>query len=289
MVLRFIKKHFFLILAVLIAVSGYFYISAVGKEYEYVRDDYNSSSGITDVKVYDDSTGMAEIVKWETTEKELKVRLKSTSPGKVYLYIDCPEKPGVGVFHIHNNGVITNSTYFGDCTGSGTLILWFALYLTAILAFLVVKYFMLEERSFYSYDNVLYLGLIIFAVFFIYSQIRSIFYKAGINGAFYQSMISSQNFVIFTLPLVIVTTVFVTFSNIRLIRKEGRTWKNMLGVILGLTLGIGAYMPMIINSILQKSSLIDVHYQRGIGSYFETFLESTAASIVAYLECRALR
>ena len=285
MVLRFIKKHFFLILAVLIAVSGYFYISAVGKEYEYVRDDYKSSSGITDVKVDDDSTGMAEIVKWETTEKELKVRLKSTSPGKVYLYIDCPERPGVGVFHIHNNGVITNATYFGDCTGSGTLILWFALYLTAILAFLVVKYFMLEERSFYSYDNVLYLGLIIFAVFFIYSQIRSIFYKAGINGAFYQSMISSQNFVIFTLPLVIVTTVFVTFSNIRLIRKEGRTWKNMLGVILGLTLGIGAYMPMIINSILQKSSLIDVHYQRGIGSYFETFLESTAASIVAYLEC----
>ena len=190
-----------------------------------------------------------------------------------------------GVLFVHNNGVITLNNYFGDCTGAGTVILLIVIYLTLVLIYLTVKYFMLEKRNFYSYDNVLYLGLIIFAVFFIFTQIMSIYYKNGIYGAFYLAMSASKNFILFTLPLVIITTAFVTASNIKLIRKEGRSWRNMLGVILGLILGIGAVMPLIIEMIMQGSTVIDVHNERGIGRFIEIFIEDSAASIVAYLEC----
>ena len=285
MVISFLKRYFFLLLAVVIAVSGYIYISVNGKEYEYVRNDFNSSSVITDVRIENDSTGKADIVKWETTEKALKIHLKSAAPGKVFILIESPDSLATGILYVHSNGVITKDFFFGDCTGANTAILWIVIYLTLILVYLLAKYFMLEKRNFYSYDNVLYLGLIIFAVFFISSQIRSIYYKNGIYGAFYLAMNSSREFILFTLPLVIITTVFVTATNIKLMRKEGRSWRNMLGVILGLTLGVGAVLPLIIETFMQSTTIIDVHHERGVGRFVEIFLEDSVASIVAYLEC----
>ena len=281
MVRKFFKKIGFLILAVLIAVCGYIYVCAVGNEYTYVRTDYNSSSGITDVRIDDDSVGKAEITAWEISDTALTVHLKSVAPGKVYLSIVSEERMGIGIFYVHNNGVITNGLFFGDCTGCNAVIISVAVYLFLMLIHLIVKYVTLEKRSFYSYDNVLYLGLIIFAFFFIYAVCKGIYYKSGIYGAFQQALSSSEGFVTFTFPLVIVTTVCVTASNIKLIRKEGRTWKNMLGVILGLALGIGAILPSFIYKILHYSKVIDVNYQRGIGHFFALFLESLIYSFVA--------
>ena len=284
-VLDFIKRYIFLILAVVIAVSGYFYIRAVGSEYTYVRNDCNSSMNITDVRIDNDSVGKIEITDWALTDKNLTVRMKSVAPGKAYLTIVCDNNPSLGVLYVHKNGVITNYYFFGDCTGCNAVLLWVAIYLVAILFYLIVRYILLEKKNYYNYDNVLYLGLIIFAVFFISAVFVGMYYKNGINGAFQQMMYASRNFVNFTFPLVLVTTICVTVSNIKLMRKEGVTWKNMLGTILGLALGIGAFLPLIIGEYLQRSNIIDVHYDRGIGRFFELFLESSIASIVAYLEC----
>ncbi len=285
MILDFLKKHFFLLLAILIAVFGYIYIRAVGNEYTYVRTDLNASSGITDVRIDSDSYGNAEITGWEVSDNDLKVRLRSVAPGKVYLSIISNEHTEIGVFYVHRNGVITSAYFFGDCTGCGNVILCVVIYLVLILIYLVVKYIMLEKRSFYSYDNVLYLGLIIYAFFFIYAVSKGIFFKNGIYGAFQQALFSSEGFVIFTFPLVIVTTICVTVSNIKLLRKEGRTWRNMLGIFLGLALGIGAMLPLILNEILNKTNIIEIHYQRGIGNFLFIFIGSVIYSIVAYLEC----
>lgn len=285
MVRKFLKKYIFLIIAVIIAVCGYFYISAVGNEYTYVRTDCNSSINITDVRVDADSEGKIEITGWEVTDKALTVRMKSVAPGKTFISIVCDERPGLGVFYVHKNGVITNNYFFGDCTGCSTVIIWAAIYLVAILAYLIVKYILLEKKNYYNYDNVLYLGLIIFAFFFILAVLSGIYYKNGIHGAFTQAMYASLNFVLFTFPLVLITTICVTASNIKLMRKEGITWKNMLGTILGIALGIGAFLPYIIGDFIQRTNVIEVHYYRGIGRFFELFIESTVSSIVAYLEC----
>ena len=285
MVRKILKKSGFLILAVLVAVFDYIYICAVGNEYTYVRQDYNASSGVTDVRIDDDSIGKAEITGWETDDNGITVRMKSVAKGKVYLSIVCEDHPGIGIFYVHGNGVITRDFFFGDCTGCSTFIASVVAYLVIMLVYLVIKYIRLEKRSFYSYDNVLYLGLIIFSFFFIFAVCKGLYYKQGLYGTFRQALSSAEGFVLFTFPIVIVTTICVTASNIKLIRKEGRTWKNMLGVILGLALGIGAVLPSILNTIMHYSTIIDVHYQRGIGYFFALFLESIIYSLVAYLEC----
>ncbi len=51
MVIKFLKKYFFIILAVLIGVGGYFYIRAVGNTYTHVRKDISSKNTIHKVYV----------------------------------------------------------------------------------------------------------------------------------------------------------------------------------------------------------------------------------------------
>lgn len=287
MLRKIFKKFGFLILAVVIAVCGYIYICAVGKEYVYVNKDFSSGVTVTDVSVDADSTGKVDITKWEMTDRGLMVHLKSAAPGKVYLSTTNSNGQSIFVFYVHDNGVITYNNFFGDCTGSDKVILSLIIYLVILVVYFTVRYFKLELRNFYSYDNVLYLSLIIFAFFLISTQIEALVLKNGINGAFAQAMTSFQAFVIFTLPIVVITTACVTVSNIKLIRKEGRTWRNMLGVILGLMLGIGAVLPIIIGLVMQAMppEVVDIHIERSIVRYVEMTVNNSIYAIVAYLEC----
>ena len=285
MAMRFIRKYFFLILAVLIAVFGYIHICMAGKEYTLIRDDFRSGSEITGINVSDDSTGKVEIADWSMTEKGLRIRLKSAAPGKVYVDISSANLQAVSVLYVHNNGVITNRVFFGDCTGSDTVVLCIVIYLALMIMTLIVRYYMLEKRSFYSYDNVLYLGLIIFSVFLTFTQVRALLLKDGIDGVLNQAVSSFNGFILATLPFVMIATVCVTVSNIKLIRKEGKTWRNMLGLILGLILGAGAVIPTIIDEFIYGSNMFDMHYERGIVRYIGMFLVNGISSVVAYLEC----
>ncbi len=284
---KYRTRLFFLFALFLIAVFGYIYIRAVGNEYTYVRNDINTSFGITDVMI-EEEHGKIEIISWEVNDKCFTARLRSVAPGRVYLSFVAKERPSIGVFYVHKNGVITSEQFFGDCTGCQAVYACILIYLVLILVYLFVKYIILEKNNFYSYDNVLYLGLIIYAFFFIFAVIIGICRKGGIYGVFLHAIGSSEYFVLGTFPLVIATTFFVTMSNIKLIRKEGRTWKNMLGVFLGLVLGIGAVLPFIIGDALHNMRItgsFDVHNGRSIAHFFEIFLESTIFSIDAYLEC----
>ena len=49
MIIKFLKKYIFVLLAVIIAVGGYLYVCAVGSEYTYSRPDYNTNSKIKNV------------------------------------------------------------------------------------------------------------------------------------------------------------------------------------------------------------------------------------------------
>ena len=281
----FIRKYFFLILAVLIAVAGYFFIRTVGKEYTYVDTQFNSSMNITDVTIAKDSTGMAEVLGWEAKAKNLTVRLRSVSAGKVFLSIAYSEGEGVGVLYVHKNGVITNERFFGDCTGFFAINVCIMIYIALLIAYLIQKYRKQVNNNLYSYDNVLYLGLIIFSLFVAYTQVKSIIFKNGLIGSFYQAISSSQTFILLTFPVVIITTICVTVSNVQLIRKEGVSWRNLLAVFLGLFLGFGSVLFFFAGEFLQTTTLIDVHNERGIGRFVEIFIENGLSSVVTYFEC----
>ena len=288
MVIKFLKKYIFILLAVLIGVGGYFYIRAVGNEYTYVRRDFGTNvDKVNAVYVHEPEPedGMVDIVSWENTDKSVVIKLRSVNPGRVFIMIEGERCQTLLIFHVHKNGVITADRFFGDCTGASAVITAILIYLIALGIYFVIKFRESMKESLYKYDNILYIGLISFDIYLIYSQICALVNKNGINGALMTSVSAAQSIVMFTAPVVFIATILVTVSNIQLIRKEGRTWRNMLGLILGVILGIGSLLPYFIWLWMFYTDVIDTHYERGFGRFFEMFLENTVSSYVFYLEC----
>lgn len=288
MVIKLLKKYIFVILAVLIGAGGYFYIRAVGNEYTYIRSDFGTNvDKVTDVYVFDPESerGMVDIVSWENRDKYAEIKLRSVNPGRVFIMIKGERGQTLLIFHVHKNGVITADRFFGDCTGSNAVITAILIYLVALGIYFICKFRESMKQSLYKYDNILYLGLIAFISYLIFSQVCALINKSGINGALMTSVSATQTIVFFTTPIVFIATIFVTVSNIQLIRKEGRTWRNMLGLILGVILGIGCLLPYFIWLWMFYTDVIDTHYERGFGRFFEMFLENTVSSYVFYLEC----
>ena len=288
MVIKFLKKYIFILLAVLIGVGGYFYIRAVGNEYTYVRRDFGTNvDKVNAVYVHEPEPedGMVDIVSWENTDKSVVIKLRSVNPGRVFIMIKGERCQTLLIFHVHKNGVITADRFFGDCTGASAVITAILIYLIALGIYFVIKFRESMKESLYKYDNILYIGLISFDIYLIYSQICALVNKNGINGALMTSVSAAQSIVMFTAPVVFIATILVTVSNIQLIRKEGRTWRNMLGLILGVILGIGSLLPYFIWLWMFYTDVIDTHYERGFGRFFEMFLENTVSSYVFYLEC----
>jgi uncharacterized SAM-binding protein YcdF (DUF218 family) len=87
------------------------------------------------------------------------------------------------------------------------------------------------------------------------------------------------------MPLAVIMAILATISNIRLLQKEGRTWRNMLAIILSLMLCIATITPVTVSYFLQNSRWIDVHQWTGTGRFIGMFLENTAGIIVVYFEC----
>ena len=288
MVVKFLKKYIFILLAVLIGVGGYFYIRAVGNEYTYVRRDFGTNvDKVNAVYVHEPEPedGMVDIVSWENRDKYVEIKLRSVNPGRVFIMIKGERCQTLLIFHVHKNGVITADRFFGDCTGASAVITAILIYLIALGIYFVIKFRESMKESLYKYDNILYIGLIAFDIYLIYSQICALINKNGINGALMTSVSAAQSIVMFTAPVVFIATILVTVSNIQLIRKEGRTWRNMLGLILGVILGIGCLLPYFIWLWMFYTDVIDTHYERGFGRFFEMFLENTVSSYVFYLEC----
>lgn len=283
--LEFVKRHYLLFLAFLIAIVGYLYISLVGGSYDLVLSSQTDSSEVPVIQVTYDSKGSAEITGWEYTNKGLVIRLKSVSQGKIYLETHTDSNMFINVLYIHANGVITSDYFFGDCKGSTEVILLFIAYLIYILGSLIAKYRKLVRTSLYSYDNVLYFGLIVYSFYLITILILSVFDHSGVIRSFELATGSSESFAMMSFPLLFLATVVVTASNIKLIIKEGVSWRNLLGLFLGITLGIGSLLPAILSDLILSRFGGQLHQENGLASYLIRFFENGISSVVTYLEC----
>ena len=171
------------------------------------------------------------------------VTVKAKRPGVVDLNMDYGDSFSIKKLYVHKNMVITNNNFFGYSRGSEIIPISLSILLVYLLGLLINKYKNSVKENIYQYKNVAYLGIIIFMSFFTISNIISIFRYDGVFGTV-NKMISSMNFVSFFLfPVVFVTFVLVTISNIYLIRKEGKSLKNLLGLFMGVFVCVLTFLP----------------------------------------------
>jgi uncharacterized SAM-binding protein YcdF (DUF218 family) len=156
--------------------------------------------------------------------------------------------------------------------------------LIAILALVISRFFTRKKLNLYEYENIRRLGLIIFlsvnTVWQLYIFIEDLRYHYHAVSPYMLFENIQSNVVVFTMimfPVVFLTWVLVTISNINLIRNEGRTWRNMLGLFLG------GYI--LVSTVLLIIGLSSHSNARSIPAALSEYLMNVFMALLAYLEC----
>lgn len=175
-----------------------------------------------------------------------------------------------------------------------TLIIIVMLTAEAVLTALTIgRYITLKRKTIYSYENASLLGGSIFMVIMLIFSVCMLFTThIGINPALaFISNISriSVYFPLLALPLMIVFLLFMSFSNISLIRHEGKSVRNIIGSVLSFVLIASTIAGSYGWDIIYQNIIFDI-YTKGYQwiTIFDVAIPQFLTSLLCYIECLLL-
>jgi vancomycin permeability regulator SanA len=281
------KNRTLILIAIALTVLCAAFLTAQGTSYIAALDVSGISDNAGDFTLaIEQKTGAVTLENKDLKDGTLYLEFRSVEEGKAIVDVYGPDE-----YHYyfrlfsHRFGILTYDEYFGDCTGSRVIPLTISLYLLILLYTVYGRLRQNWRGDLYRYRNVFYIGLLIFLSFLLVDQVlRAVNYQsliATLNGM----VTASQGFSLITLPIAFVLSIFVTATNIQLMRREGRNWRNMLGCFLGVLLCAGTLFPDLLYRALYANPVIDIHNMSGVAMHVEMLVESLAGTLTAYLEC----
>ena len=262
-------------------------IIAMGRTYTVAFTVPAPVGSIEDYQVSIEQEGeVVRLVDSKLENDTLLLTIESCNQGKAYVDVAVAgDYIATDVLYVHQAGVITRNSYFGDCTGSFIVPIAVSVFLAVVLFGLVRRLRADVKRSLYQYRNVTTVGLIAFVANFLIMQTSCLISYAGPIETMRDILGSASLFTAVMFPIALVVFFLVAVSNIVLMRNEGVNWRNALGFLLGVLLCVGTLFPGFLSDMLQQSTLVDVHNEQGVALYVELGVENTIFVIVAYLEC----
>lgn len=162
---------------------------------------------------------------------------------------------------------------------NGIIIISLFSLMVILFIYLIVKLAIGMKKNLYDYKHIRRFGLILFLLLILFFEAYIFLDEVEINE-FYSLKIflyyirdGSTLFAMVMLPFTMIFTFIITISSVILMIKEGRTWKNILGIILG---GV-----IIIASLLSYF----VYYEHFFDDDIFLFISSLSLMLVTYLEC----
>lgn len=275
-----------LIIAIVMLIISFIFILINGKTYIYKINLNSNVDNINDIKVVlDQRKEVLTIIDKKINNNQIEFKLKGLNKGYAFIDVQVNDESFMEKFYVHSFGIITQNHYLGRCSGDILIQLLLIIYTFIILILLIKKYRINMNDNIYQYKNVTYLGIIIFMIMmFINMCLQMVNYQGLINSI--HNIIGSVSFFsIIIFPIAIIVSILVIISNIVLMKKEGFTWKNMLGIILGIFLIVSTLIPDIIYNYIHRTNIIDIFNEKGIGLYIYTFIETFIYTSITYLEC----
>ncbi|MBQ9376073.1 MAG: YdcF family protein [Ruminococcus sp.] len=264
----------------------FFYIAVTGNTYTTdvtLPEYFESSKGIT-VDVEDESVAVVSDV--QIHGNKLEMNIQSLKKGQTIIRVtDILHNQIIYTAYVHTFGVITFDRFFGSCSGDIIIPIASSVYLAFLLFLLIREHIKSVKQNLYQHKNILTLGLIIFLFFMLINQLTQLINHGGAMQTINSIVNSASLFAVVILPFAFIVSIFVTISNINLMRKEGFSWRNMLGIIMGIVFCFATVIPFILGEWLQRTTIVDVHNENGMALYVELFVENGILAVVAYLEC----
>ena len=271
-----IKK--LIILSLLLIIIYVIIILICGKTYSF------SVISNKDINIINEEDVVEVLDVKKETDRTI-VKIKPLKPGKTSLIVDYGSHMTYQVLYVHKSMIITDNSYFGKSNASEVIPISFSIILIYSLVLLIKKYISSIRDNIFQYKNIAYLGIIVFTSFFALSNIISIFNYRGLSQTINNTISSMTALSILLYPIAVITFVMVTISNIILIRKEGKSLRNLLGLFLGIFICVLTVLPNFVYGILMKAQIVDIYNLNSIGPYAYSFVESIVYLVIAYLEC----
>ncbi len=282
------KKRYYIILAVVLLCVCFVYNIVVDSRYvlEKKLDANLSNTDQLQITVEQDKE-ILKIANQQIVDGKLYITLESVSPGKAYVVVSNQNKSESSMWsiYVHRFGIITEENFFGKSTGSWSIDVASIVFVAVLIVGMCIHIKREMHRNLYQYKNVRNIAFVLILITMLAEQLINIF---SIHGGIVESAKMLLNFAgllsFVVLPAALITFLLVTISNIQLMRKEGRNWRNMLGCILGITVCLGTIFPYVLGEFLQQTTIVDVHNENGMALYIELLVENTVFAITAYLE-----
>lgn len=228
----------------------------------------------------------------ECTEKTMEngtltLKLHALQKGKSYLEagIDGTENVWLHVIYVHASGAITVDAYLGKGTMS-TCFMYASMLSVALALFLCIRYFRISMReSMYQHRCCGQLGLILFLSVLLLDHLLSIGQHLSLGDSLRSLVSSGSGFSYLMLPTAFLMSVLITLSNIVLLKREGFTWRNMLGAMLGVFVCFSTFLPMFLYDAADNSGMVELHRENSVSRYVMEFVEWAILACLSYLEC----
>ena len=276
----------FILLAIVLFIISLIVIIINGGIYTYEVELNSNIKDINDLTIeIEQPEEIIKLIDQKIDNGYLKLRIEPIKKGKASIAISSPNFNSLNTLYVHNFNIISKSSYFGKSNGDIIIPICILIYISLLLISLIKTYQNNLKNNIYQYKNVAYLGIIIFLSFMLINTFIELFNYQGLESSIRYIIGSVNSFSVLLLPIAFIVSILVIISNIILLKKEGKTWKNMLGIILGIFVIFATIFPEILNNYLQRSTFIDVHNEGSIALYIHQFIESTIYIIVSYLEC----
>ena len=277
-----------LLAGLLIMAVCFAYVIAVGSTYTLKHELPLRHGPAEEYEVtLDQDAPLVEITGVAVRNDTIEVSLRSLEGrGRGSISITGPNGFGwMGTYNVHTFGVITEDLYFGWTRGGWVFSAGVILWLVYLLVSMIREYRRDMRVSMYRYRNVRDLGLLLFVAGTLLGFGPSVIGHRSLSDTVTSVASAAGMFSTLLLPVAFLTFVLVTLSNIQLMRKEGRNWRNMLGCFLGIFVCLATVFPYLMSDYLYWHSSIDFHRETGILRHLETAAEEIIFTGVAYLEC----
>ena len=141
------------------------------------------------------------------------------------------------------------------------------------------------EKQKFSYSIIMDLGLALFLTINIFRQINLLIVNknlTSINDLYNNTLNSFSYFAYLILPVIIVLALYSVVANIILIVKVKFKKQNLLGILFGIIVAIGAISSQIIFEIVNRIELINSQI------YIKKFIDIGLNSVLCYFYCITL-
>ena len=285
------KRLIYFSVLFLLAIVSIMILFIGGNKYTIRQDLYNSGTKLEDYDfIIEQENEVIKINNKKIVDNEIVFEIESVNKGRAFIDIKNKDDSNLlysRVVYVHSFGLITEGSFFGKTKYDIVIPIYIVICILMFLLTLIRRYQISLKNNIYQYKNVLYLGLIIFLSIILLQNIFAIINNDGLIGNIERFINSFDFFSFILLPVCFIVSIFVTISNIVLIKKEGFNLRNTLGIMLGLFFCFLTIVPGFIESLMHSSNIIvfDIHNEKGLFVRVVQFLKSSILAIVSYLEC----